>query len=77
MALTRYKVTMLSISAAPDGGIFRHEATDYVDTDHLDVYVADARSRWQSVVVSDQPDDGPGGPDGAYDLNAALNSPEV
>lgn len=38
-----------------------HEAVDYVRPDILEAYLAVARDNWQSVVVSDEPDAGPGG----------------
>lgn len=66
MALERRKITMRSVTLAPDGTILNLEATDYVDLAHIDAYVTDAQTRWQSVVVGTEPDDGPGGPDGAY-----------
>lgn len=63
-AVEKRKVTMLSVSAMPDGAIARHEAVDYVPTDILDAYVTDAQGRWQSVTVGDEHDPGPGGDDG-------------
>lgn len=57
---------MRSVSALPDGQIATYEATDYVATEHLDAYVADAQTRWQSVTVSEEEDHGPGGADGEY-----------
>lgn len=62
----RWLVTMRSIFALPNGETETHEATDHVATADLDAYVADARTRWQAVSVSDEPDHGPGGVDGAY-----------
>lgn len=40
-----------------------HSAVDYVPTEMLDAYVADAKTRWQSVTVPqpDHHDPGPGG----------------
>lgn len=40
-------------------------AVDFVRPDVLDAYVADARRRWADVHVSDEPDAGPAGYDGA------------
>lgn len=43
-------------------------ATDYVDTAReglLEAYVADARRRWSTVEVGEEPDAGPAGYDGA------------
>lgn len=68
----RWQVTMRSIFALPNGDTATHEATDHVATADLDAYVADARTRWQAVVVSDTPDPGPGGADGAYVAPTAL-----
>jgi hypothetical protein len=60
--ITKRRVTMRSVSLSPDGKTtLTHEAVDYVRPDHLEAYVADARTRWQSVEVSDEPDAGPGG----------------
>lgn len=63
------RVTMTTITALPPDSkgraqTARHEAVDYVPVDILDVYVADARTRWQLVEVSDDVDHGPGGKDG-------------
>lgn len=61
---TKRRVTMRSVVALPDGTTAQHEAVDYVPEDILDAYVADARTRWQAVIVSDNYDAGPGGHDG-------------
>ena len=60
----KYRVTMRSVQLSADGVTLTHEAVDHVPQSILDAYVADARARWQSVVVSDEPDYGPGGEDG-------------
>jgi hypothetical protein len=52
-----------------------HEAVDYVRPDFLDAYVADARTRWQSVEVSEEPDAGPGGYHGETNVPEGLNHP--
>ena len=44
--------------------VSKMEAVDYVRPDHLDAYVADARTKWQNVEVSEEPDAGPGGYEG-------------
>jgi hypothetical protein len=62
----RLKVTMVSVSINDDGTVLRHEATDYVAPEDVDAYVADARTRWQSVRISDQVDNGPAGDNGEY-----------
>lgn len=49
--------------------------TDYVRPDFLDAYVADLRTKWQDVIVSDEPDAGPGGYEGATAVPAHLNHP--
>lgn len=76
--ITKRKVTMRSSVALPptedhpDGGVATHEAVDYVRPDFLDAYVADARTRWQVVTVSDEPDAGPGGYEGDTDDQVHL-----
>lgn len=72
MAIDRRKVTMISFSADTSGNPLKHEATDYVAVDHIDAYVADAETRWQSVSVSDETDHGPAGEDGDYNIPAHL-----
>lgn len=66
--ITKRRVTMTSYSTvvSEDGEpqVLKHQAVDYVPPDMLDAYVADAKHRWQSVAVSDEPDAGPGGYDG-------------
>jgi hypothetical protein len=37
---------------------FKHEAVDLVPEDILEDYVADARTRWAVVEVSDTPEEG-------------------
>ncbi|NNC10707.1 hypothetical protein HII28_02240 [Planctomonas sp. JC2975] len=73
--ITKRRVTMRSVVALPDGGTAEHKAIDYVRPDFLDAYVADARTRWQSVEVSDEPDAGPAGYHGATHVPANLNHP--
>lgn len=58
------KVTMRNVTLQADGSTATLEAVDYVRPDMLDAYVADARTRWQFVGVSDEPDAGPGGYEG-------------
>lgn len=62
--VTKRRVTMKSVTALPNGQTATQEATDYVLPEELDAYVADARTRWQVVEVSDTPDAGPGGYEG-------------
>jgi hypothetical protein len=72
------RVTMTNLFAVPTedgkGRVERHQAVDYVRPDFLDAYVADARTRWQTVDVSEEPDAGPGGYDGDTDDLAHLRS---
>lgn len=55
--MDKYKVTMRNVSMLPDGNTATLEATDFVGADILEVYVADARTRWQFVGVSEEPVD--------------------
>lgn len=76
------RVTMIRFDAAGvdekgDPIIARHEAVDYVRPDHLDAYVTDARTKWSSVTVSDEPDAGPGGYDGATSVPEHLPLPDA
>lgn len=69
--LDRRKVTLTNYVFTGNGEdgqpLFqKHEATDHVDVDHIDAYVADAKKRWASVVVGDETDHGPDGAKGAY-----------
>lgn len=61
------KVTMRSISLLPSGETATAESVDFVPPDILEAYVADARTRWQFVDVSDEPDAGPAGYEGDTD----------
>lgn len=71
-SIDRRKVTMKSVALSPDGSLQVHEATDYVDVEHIEAYVADAKTRWQSVVVGDEPDHGPGGAKGHYAVHPHM-----
>lgn len=71
--VTKRKVTMRSVVIDPgwnpdeNGGSIKTitaQAVDYVRPDVLEAYVAAARANWQSVIVDDVPDAGPGGYDG-------------
>lgn len=73
--ITKRRVTMRNISAGPDGTVITHEAVDYVRPDFLDAYVVDAKTRWQAVSVSDEPDAGPAGYHGATSVPAHLDHP--
>jgi hypothetical protein len=74
----RVTMTNFGVAGVDDAGepvIARTEVVDYVRPDVLDAYVADARTRWQQVTVSDEPDAGPGGYDGATHIPATLDHP--
>lgn len=75
--VTKRKVTMRSIVLGADGATLEHKVEDYVRPDHLDAYVTDARTKWQSVEVSEEPDAGPGGYDGATSVPAHLSLPDA
>lgn len=77
--ITKHRVTMTSF--VPTGNVddegrpefFKHEAVDYVRPDFLEAYVADAKTRWQRVLTSPEPDAGPGGYHGATHVPATLS----
>lgn len=71
--VTKRRVTMRSVTLAADGAVVTTEATDYVRPDFLNEYVADARTRWQQVEVSDEPDAGPGGYEGQTAVPETLD----
>lgn len=78
--ITKRRVTMTSVVAVgtdEDGNVQlqRHEAVDFVRPDFLDAYIADARTRWQVVEVSAEPDAGPGGYHGETAVPAGLDHP--
>lgn len=76
MALDRRKITMRSVSLAPNGDVLTHEATDYVDVDHIEDYVKLAQDAWQVVLIGDEIDHGPGGEEGEYIVPAAVIAEE-
>ncbi|MGH3498433.1 MAG: hypothetical protein ACRDP1_13310, partial [Nocardioidaceae bacterium] len=65
-AVEKRRVTMTSYVADATGTVHTHEAVDYVPTDLLAAYEADARTRWQNVAVDHDGghDPGPGGDQG-------------
>lgn len=75
--VTKRRVTMRSAVIGADDKTREHSAVDYVRPDFLDAYVADARTRWQSVTVSDEADAGPAGYDGATWIPAGLDHPDA
>ncbi len=73
--IDKRRVTMTTYAADARGDVQKHEAVDYVRPDFLDVYVTDARTRWQTVTVSDEPDAGPGGYHGQTAVPGGLAHP--
>lgn len=71
------RVTMTNVTLNADGSTATLTATDYVRPDHLDAYVADARTRWQLVEVSEEPDAGPGGYAGQTAVPENLDLPDA
>lgn len=71
--ITKRRVTMRSAVMAPDGMVHTHEAVDYVRPDFLDAFVQDAKRRWQYVEVSEEPDAGPAGWDGATSIPKGVD----
>lgn len=71
--ITKRKVTMRSVSLAPPDvkgpngePVYQTwEKVDYVRPDYLPAYLEVARGLWQAVEVSEEPDAGPAGFDGA------------
>jgi hypothetical protein len=80
--VTKRRVTMRRVvgrGVDHDGNLVlaEEQAVDYVRPDHLDAYVADARKNWQWVEVSEEPDAGPGGYDGATAVPEHLDVPDA
>lgn len=79
--ITKRRVTMVNVVGRMDenGEAYTetHRAVDFVNPEFLDAYVADARTRWQHVEVSDEPDAGPGGYDGQTAVPAGIDHPEA
>lgn len=86
--ITKRRVTLVSIAArglypadherAGEPILERHQVVDYVKPEDLDAYIADARTRWQSVDVSDEPDAGPlgyHGPSAVLDFSTPEGEP--
>lgn len=57
------------------GQVVVDEAVDYVRPDFLDAYVAANTPNWDYVEVSDEPDAGPGGYNGATYVPEHLDHP--
>jgi uncharacterized phage protein gp47/JayE len=72
--IDKYRVIMRSATITPTG-VFTQEATDYVRADVLDAYLVDARTRWQDVTVSEDPDAGPSGYHGQTHVPDSLSHP--
>lgn len=81
--VTKRRVTMRKFVLRPpaepggDPTVQTHEAVDYVNPEILEAYVADARTRWDDVAVSDVPDAGPGGYHGQTAISHRLDHPEA
>lgn len=82
--IDKRRVTMMTVAPDPTWNPDEHDGVvktltqtvvDYVRPSELDAYVADARTRWQSVTVSDEPDAGPGGYDGQTHVPDTLAHP--
>lgn len=77
--ITKRRVTARSISLAPEAGLpnLETERVDYVRPDFLDAYVEALRAsgNWQTIEVSEEPDAGPAGYDGATYVPGNLNHP--
>lgn len=74
-AITKRRVTMRKAFLDAAGNPVVQEVNDFVRPDFLDAYVADAKTRWDSVAVSAEPDAGPGGFDGATYVPKNLDHP--
>lgn len=75
--ITKKRVTMRSVRLLQNGNTAAEEATDYVREDHLEAYVAKARTTWQLVEVSEEYDAGPGGYEGATSVPDNLDLPDA
>ena len=75
--ITKRRVTMQRFVAVSPTETHTHTAVDYVNPEFLDAYVEDAKKRWQTVEVSDEPDAGPGGYHGQTVVPAGINHPEA
>jgi hypothetical protein len=80
--VTKRRVTMTNygvagVDSAGKPVVSKIEKVDYVRPDFLDAYVENARAAWGSVVVSDEPDAGPGGYDGETHIPAELDHPDA
>lgn len=75
--VTKRRVTCRSIALTPTGDIAETTKIDYVRPDHLEAYLVDARERFQFVEVSDEPDAGPDGYEGATTVPEYLDLPDA
>jgi hypothetical protein len=75
--IEKRKVTMTNAVAEANGTVSIHKAEDYVPLEILEAYVADAKKRWQAVVVDHEAghDPGPGGDDGETHYPVHLTDP--
>lgn len=80
--ITKRRVTMRNPMPMPvtednPMGIAWVEAVDYVLPEVLDQVVAEAKTKWAVVEVSNEPDAGPGGYHGATYFPQFLDHPEA
>lgn len=75
--VTMTNVVFVGVNAAGERQFQDIIAVDYVRPDFLDAYVAEAKTRWTSVEVSDEPDAGPAGYDGETRIPASLDHPQA
>jgi hypothetical protein len=75
--VTKRRVTMRGLGFDAEGGTTQSEIVDYVLPEHLDAYVAARRAAGFFVTVSDEPDAGPGGYDGATYVPHDIDHPEA
>lgn len=75
--VTKHRVTMRSASLNAQGEMAEHKAVDYVRPDFLDAYVTQAQTVWQFIDVSEEPDAGPGGYEGATFIPPNLDHPHA
>jgi hypothetical protein len=75
--VTKRRVTMKGLGFDSEGGTTMSEIVDYVLPEHLAAYTAARRAAGFYVTVSDTPDAGPGGYDGATYVPHDIDHPEA
>lgn len=73
--VTKHRVDMYQVMLDAKNDPVLVKATDYPTPDMLDAYVADARTKYPRVEVSEEPDAGPGGYHGQTHYPSHLNVP--